>query len=108
MYFHLIPLQELKRHSVTYWRPGRDSDASADTWVIIAGLESGYFATVVDLPAEDYVGGDVATPGGKLARAGLSVDTMRDQRAEDVLTLFMRGTGPGSRVITGEVSRWSP
>ncbi|MDT5207815.1 MAG: hypothetical protein QOF67_230, partial [Mycobacterium sp.] len=25
MFFHLIPLADLKKHSVTYWRPGRDN-----------------------------------------------------------------------------------
>jgi hypothetical protein len=93
MFFHLIPLQELKRHSVTYWRPGRDSGASADTWVILAELESGFVATVLDLPAEDDVGGQVAAPGGQTARANVSADTMRSQQAEEVLTLFLHGRG---------------
>src|SRR5258705_12069925 len=91
MFFHLIPLQELKRHSVTYWRPGRDNGASADTWVILAELESGFFATVLDLPAETDVGGHVAVPGGQTARANPNADTMRSQRAEEVLTIFLHG-----------------
>jgi hypothetical protein len=49
MFVHLIPLEELKRHSVTYWRPGRDNSASADTWVVLSERESGYETTVVDL-----------------------------------------------------------
>jgi hypothetical protein len=86
MFFHLIPLQELKKHSVTYWRPGRDNCASTDTWVILTELESGFFATVLDLPAE-------ADAGGQTARANLSADTTRSQQAEEVLTLFLHGRG---------------
>jgi hypothetical protein len=93
MFFHLIPLQELKRYSVTYWRPGRDNGASADTWVVLAELESGFFATVLDLPAEDDVDGHVAAPCGQTARAKLSADTIRTQRAEEVLALFLHGRG---------------
>jgi hypothetical protein len=84
MFFHLIPLSDLKKHSVTYWRPGRDYDSSADIWVVLAEVESGYFATVLDLPAENEAGGHVA-----VARA--QAEAMRSQRAEDALTLFLRG-----------------
>jgi hypothetical protein len=84
MFFHLIPLSDLKKHSVTYWRPGRDYGSSADTWVVLAEVESGYFATVLDLPAEIEVGGHVA-----VARA--QAEAMRSQRAEDALALFLRG-----------------
>jgi hypothetical protein len=83
MFFHLIPLSDLKKHSVTYWRPGRDYGSSADTWVVLAEVESGYFATVLDLPAQNEVGGHVA------ARA--QAEAMRSQRAEDALALFLRG-----------------
>jgi hypothetical protein len=84
MFFHLIPLHDLKKHSVTYWRPGRDYSSSADTWVVLAEIESGYFATVLDLPAED----DIA---GRIAVTHRQSETMRSQRAEDVLALFLRG-----------------
>jgi hypothetical protein len=84
MFFHLIPLADLKKHSVTYWRPGRDNGSSADTWVVLAELESGYFATVLDLPAENESGGHVA-----VARA--QAVAVRSQRAEDALALFLRG-----------------
>jgi hypothetical protein len=83
MFFHLIPLRDLKKHSVTYWRPGRDHGSSADTWVVLAELESGYFATVVDLPEED-IGGRIAVTRGQ-------AETMRSRRAEDALELFLRG-----------------
>jgi hypothetical protein len=84
MFFHLIPLADLKKHSVTYWRPGRDNGSSADTWVVLAELESGYFATVLDLPAEDEAGGHVSV-------ARTQAEAMRSQRAEDALALFLRG-----------------
>jgi hypothetical protein len=83
MFFHLIPLADLKKHSVTYWRPGRDNGSSADTWVVLAELESGYFATVLDLPIENEVAGDVTVR--------TQPEAMRSQRAEDALALFLRG-----------------
>src|SRR5258705_260442 len=91
MFVHLIPLQELKRHSVTYWRPGRDNGASADTWVILAELESGFFATVLDLPAETDVSGHLAVPDGQTARANPNAGPMRSHRAGEGLTLFLHG-----------------
>jgi hypothetical protein len=84
MFFHLIPLTDLKKHSVTYWRPGRDHDSSADTWVVLAEVESGYFATVLDLPAEDDTRDRIAVTRGQ-------AETMRSRRAEDALALFLRG-----------------
>jgi hypothetical protein len=84
MFFHLIPLEDLKKHSVTYWRPGRDNGSSADTWVVLAELESGYLATVLDLPAENEGGGHVAV-------ARTQAEAMRARRAEDALALFLRG-----------------
>jgi hypothetical protein len=84
MFFHLIPLTDLKKHSVTYWRPGRNHDSSADTWVVLAEVESGYFATVLDLPAEDDTRDRIAVTRGQ-------AETMRSRRAEDALALFLRG-----------------
>ena len=84
MFLHLIPLSDLKKHSVTYWRPGRDHDSSADTWVVLAEVESGYLATVLDLPAEDDTCGHVAVTRGQ-------AEAMRSRRAEDALALFLRG-----------------
>jgi hypothetical protein len=84
MFFHLIPLHDLKKHSVTYWRPGRDYSSSADTWVVLAEVESGYFATVLDLPAENDTYGRNAVTRGQ-------AEAMRSRRAEDALALFLRG-----------------
>jgi hypothetical protein len=51
MFYHLIPLAEIKRSATTYWRPGRDIPASDDAWVLLLELESGCAATIVDIPA---------------------------------------------------------
>ena len=53
MFYHLVPLADLKRSAVTYWRPGRDTPASADAWVLLFELESGCAATIVDIAADD-------------------------------------------------------
>ena len=70
MFIHLIPLEELKRHSVTYWRPGRDNDQPADIWVVLSAHESGYSTTVIEASAVE---------GGHSSPAA----------AEDVLALFL-------------------
>jgi hypothetical protein len=51
MFYHLIPLADVRRSAVTYWRPGRDAPPSADAWVLLFELESGCAATIVDIPA---------------------------------------------------------
>ena len=89
MYFHLIPLQDLKRHSVTYWRPGRDFDVSPDTWVVIAERGSSLSATVLELPARrtpTLMSALVPVRGSFGSR---SAEALRDQRAEDVLALYL-------------------
>jgi len=58
MFYHLIPLAEVKRSAVTFWRPGRDMPASADSWVLLLELETGCAATIVDIPAGVDVDGD--------------------------------------------------
>ncbi len=89
MYFHLIPLQELKRHSVTYWRPGRDFDVSPDTWVVIAERGSSLSATVLELPAPADTDVDVGVSPVRGSFGGRSAEALRDQRAEDVLALYL-------------------
>ena len=68
MFYHLIPLAELKRSAVTYWRPGRDVPASADAWVLLLELESGCAATIVDIPA------GVDTDGEEFERVRAAAD----------------------------------
>ncbi len=83
---------------IPYWLPpgGRDNGVWADTWELIADLESAEVTTVLDLLAAAEVGGYAAIPGGRRARARgpvphtLWVDAMQYGLAEDVLIRFMR------------------
>jgi hypothetical protein len=92
------PLEDIASCEIPYWLPpgGRDNGVWADTWELIADLDSDDAATVLDLLAEADVGGYVAVPGGRRARAKgpvrhtLWVDAMQYGRAEDVLIGFMR------------------
>lgn len=75
MFVHMIPLRELKAHSVTYWQPGRDNSAQDDTWLVLSELESGYKATVIEISDEDVI-----TPEDALERflRGESKDPARN------------------------------
>jgi hypothetical protein len=121
MYSRVIPLEELKLRSVMYWLPfgGRDNGVWADTWVLLADIETDDVTPVLGLLAEADVGGYTARSRGVAAvsrgQAAVSrgqnavsrgqnartdgwhrlyVDTMSYHRAEDVLILFMRAKGP--------------
>ena len=93
------PLEDIASCEIAYWFApgGRDNGVWANTWELIADLDSDDAATVLDLLAEADVGGYVAVPGGRRARAKgpvlltLWVDAMQYGRAEDVLIGFMRG-----------------
>jgi len=76
MFYHLIPLAEIKRSAVTYWRPGRDIPASTDSWLLLVELESGCAASIVDIPAGAEVDGERAR-----AAADALVDTLRIRAA---------------------------
>ena len=92
------PLEDIASRDIAYWLPpgGRDNGVWADTWVLIADLDSDDVATVLDLLAATDIGGYVAVPGGRKARAKgpvpytLWVDAMQYGLAEDVLIRFMR------------------
>lgn len=77
MFYHLIPLAEVKRSAVTYWRPGRDAPASTDAWVLLFELESGCAATIVDIPGGDDDDGFERVR----AAADAFVDAVRKRRA---------------------------
>jgi hypothetical protein len=91
-------LEDLTQFGIAYWLPpgGRDNGVWADIWVAIADLESADANTVLDLLANADVGGYVAVPGGRRARARgpvswrVWVDAMQYGAAEDVLIRFMR------------------
>ncbi len=92
------PLEDLVPFDIAYWLPpgGRDNGVWADTWVVIADLDAGEVATVLDLLADADIGGYVAIQGGRKARAKrpvpqtLWVDAMQYGPAEDLLIRFMR------------------
>jgi hypothetical protein len=83
-----------------YWKPfgGRDNGVWADTWVILADIETAHVTAVLDLLGEAELGAYVATPRGQKPRASgrhhLYVDLQQYHRAEDVLMLFLRGKEP--------------
>jgi hypothetical protein len=92
------PLEDLAQLDIAYWLPpgGTDNGVWADTWVAIADLESHDAGQVLELLAHADVGGYVAVPGGRRARAHgpvcsrVWVDAMQYGLAEDVLIRFMR------------------
>ncbi|GAC1400460.1 MAG: hypothetical protein NVS4B6_07620 [Mycobacterium sp.] len=93
------PVEDIASCEIPYWLApgGRDNGVWADTWVQIADLESNDASAVLGLLARVDVGGYVAVPGGRRARARgplcvrLWVDAMQYGLAEDVLIRFMRG-----------------
>jgi hypothetical protein len=95
------PLEDVASCEIPYWLPpgGRDNGVWADMWVPIADLESDDASEVLDLLARADVGGYVAIPGGKRAKARgpvcsrVWVDAMQYGLAEDVLIRFMRARG---------------
>jgi len=101
MYSYNIPLEELKRRSVSFWLPpgGRDNGVWADTWVMLAELEADDTAPVLNLLAQNEVGGyTVHTRSPRVRTNGchlLYVDTTRYHQAEDVLMIFLRGKTEG-------------
>jgi hypothetical protein len=92
------PLEDIAACETPYWLPpgGRDNGVWADTWELIADLESAEVTTVLDLLAAADIGGYAAIPGGRRARARgpvahtLWVDAMQYGPAEEVLIRFMR------------------
>jgi hypothetical protein len=92
------PLEDVGGFGIAYWLPpgGRDNGVWADIWVAIADLDSEDAGSFLDLLACADVGGYVAVPGGRRARARgpvcsrVWVDAMQYGLAEDVLIRFMR------------------
>jgi hypothetical protein len=92
------PLEDIAACDIPYWLPpgGTDNGVWADTWGLIADIDSADVAMVLDLLAAADVGGYAAVPGGRRARArgpvphSLWVDAMQYGLAEDVLIMFMR------------------
>lgn len=97
MLSRVIPLEYLKERDVMFWLPpgGQDNDVWADTWVILADLESDDAAPVLAALHDADIGGYVARPSGLKGAAAhtrqLYVDREQIHRATDVVMLFLRG-----------------
>ncbi|WP_431235083.1 hypothetical protein ACQ856_11545 [Mycolicibacterium psychrotolerans] len=97
MLSRVIPLEYLKERDVMFWLPpgGQDNDVWADTWVILADLESADAASVLTLLHDADIGGYVARPSGLKGATDhtrqLYVDREQIHRATDVVMLFLRG-----------------
>ena len=99
------PLEDIASCEIPYWLPpgGIDNGVWADTWELIADLDSADVATVLGLLAMADVGGYVAIPGGRRARArgrpvpySLWVDAAQYGLAEDLLIRFMQSRQAGA------------
>ena len=92
------PLEDIASCEIPYWLPpgGRDNGVWADTWELITDLDTADVTAVLDLLAQADIGGYVAVPGGRRARAKgpvphtLWVDARQYGLAEDVLIRFMQ------------------
>lgn len=90
---------------VPFWLPpgGSDNGVWADTWALIADIDSGDVSTILGLLANADVGAYAAVPGGRRARARgpvprtLWVDAMQYGLAQDVLITFMRERDRGAQ-----------
>ena len=97
MLSRVIPLEYLKERDVMFWLPpgGQDNDVWADTWVILADLESAHAATILALLRDADIGGYVARPSGLRGAptdgVQLYVDREQIHRATDVVMQFLRG-----------------
>ena len=80
-----------------FWLPpgGQDNEVWADTWVILAELESADAAPVLALLQDADVGAYIAGPSGRrgatTAGVQLYVDREQHNRAVDVVMQFLRG-----------------
>ena len=91
-------IEDVAARDIAYWLApgGTDNGVWADTWVVIADLDAADATDVLDLLAQADVGGYVAIPGGRRARArgpvahSLYVDMKQYGRAVDVLVAFMQ------------------
>jgi hypothetical protein len=93
----IIPLEDLKERSVMFWLPpgGQHNEVWADTWMNLAELEPADAAPALALLRDNDIGGYIASPSGRKGAAStvrqLYVDREQENRATDVLMLFLRG-----------------
>lgn len=88
----IIPLEDLKQRSIMFWLPpgGRDNGVWADTWAILAELETADAATVLTLLHANDIGGYAVARRGRNTDSQLYVDCEQYSRASDVLMLYLR------------------
>lgn len=97
MLSRVIPLEYLKERDLMFWLPpgGQDNEVWADTWVILADLESADAEPVLAALRDADVGAYVATPSGRKGAVSSSVqlyvDREQHNKAVDLLMLFLRG-----------------
>lgn len=100
MLSRVVPLEYLKERDLAFWLPpgGRDNEIWADTWVILADLESADAAPVLALLHDADVGAYIASPSGLRGATArtvqLYVDREQHNKAVDLLMLFLRGKSP--------------
>ena len=95
-------IEDLAPCAIAYWLPpgGKDNGVWADKWALISDLDADDIAEVLYRLADADIGGYVAIPGGRRARArgpvgySLWVDLTQYHRAENMLMLWMRGRQP--------------
>jgi hypothetical protein len=97
MLSRIIPLEYLKERDLMFWLPpgGQDNEVWADTWVILAELESAHAEPVLDLLRDNDIGAYVARPNGLKGATSsirqLYVDREQHNLATDVVMQFLRG-----------------
>jgi hypothetical protein len=96
MPFRIVPLDIADQRTAMVSLPpgGRKNTVSADTWAVLAEIESDDVATVLERLAEAGVAGYAVVPGGQRARAighyHLYVDAMKYGQAEAAMMAFLR------------------
>jgi hypothetical protein len=106
MPFRIVPLDNADQRTAMVSLPpgGRKNSVSADSWAILAEIESGDVTTVLDLLAEAGVGGYAVVPGGQRARAigryHLYVDAKQYGHGEAAMMTFLRSKPPPVDVPT--------
>ncbi len=96
MPFRIVPLEHADQRTAIVSLPpgGRKNTVSADSWAILAEIESEDVATVLDRLGAAGVGGYAVVPGGQKARAigryHVYVDAMQYGQAEAAMMAFLR------------------
>lgn len=108
MYKQIPTRKDLAQRSVMHFLPpgGKHNGVWADTWVILADVETRYVAAILGLMAENDVG-SYAVASRADGDHRLYVDSMRYHSADDVLIGFLRAKQPRSETAPIPVPRRS-